>query len=147
MINWLYIYLINNNKNICGASYWRRTLWLGLRLGASVSRGIAPLPRAPFVTRGLDVRTLGACPVTCSSRHLTSHLFHSYISTIYSLRPRGFAFFSFLCVLGQYRLRAWALKKTKELLVSLDAIRVGSHIQYLILKNSIWSTSFWLIQF
>ena len=42
----------------------------------------------PYVTRGLDVvdRTLGACPVTRSSRHLTSHLFHSYISTTHSLR-------------------------------------------------------------
>ena len=65
--------------------------------------------------------------------------------------PQGLCHFSFLCVLGQYRLRAWALKKTKELLVSLDAIRVGqdrdSHILYLFLDNSIWSTYFWLIQF
>ena len=57
------------------ASDWRRTVWLGLRLGASVSRGIMPLPRAPFVIRGLDVRTLGASPFIYSSRHLTSHLF------------------------------------------------------------------------
>ena len=79
---------------------------------------------------------------------ISSLLYKHYF---YSLRPQGLCLFSFLCVLGQYRLRSWALKKTKELLVSLDAIRVGqdrdSHILYLILKNSNWSTSFWLIQF
>ena len=55
----------------------------------------------PYVTRGLGVvdRTLGACPVfTRSSRHLTSHLFHSYtrISTTHSLRPQA-CVISFLC--------------------------------------------------
>ena len=45
----------------------------------------------PYVTRGLGVvdRTVGACPITCSPTHLTSHLFHSYISTTHSLRPQA----------------------------------------------------------
>ena len=45
----------------------------------------------PYVTRGLRVvdRTVGACPITCSPRHLTSHLFHSYISTTHSPCPQA----------------------------------------------------------
>ena len=65
---------------------------------------------------------------------LTSSLLYKHIFS----SPPGALPFSFLCVFGQCRLRAWALKKKKELLVSLDAIRVGqdrdSHILYLILK-------------
>ena len=34
--------------SVCGASDWRRTLRPGLRLGTSVNRGTAPLPRAPL---------------------------------------------------------------------------------------------------
>ena len=80
-----------------------------------------------YVTLGLVVvdRTLRACPVTCSSRHLTSRLFHSYISTAHSLHPQACASFS-LCVLGQYRLRAWppgVLRQRES--HRLVAIRVG----------------------
>ena len=52
----------------------------------------------PYVTRGLGVvdRTVGTCPITCSPRHLTSHLFHSYISTTHSLRLQA-RVISFLC--------------------------------------------------
>ena len=54
----------------------------------------------PYVTRGLVVvyRTVGACPITWSSRHLTSHLFHSYtrISTTHFLRPQA-CVISFQC--------------------------------------------------
>ena len=128
---------------------WRRSVRSGLRLvtsglwlGASVNRGTEPLPRAPYVTRGLIIvdRALGANPATCSSRHLTFHLFHSYISSIQSLRPQGLfllfctkalSSFLFWCVLGQYRLRAWGSNITRELLASLVAIRVGhrdSHV-------------------
>ena len=150
MINWLYIYFINNKKT-CGASDWRRTVWPGLRLGASVSRGTAPLPMAPLRHPGSWCSHPWSMPRYMYFQALDfsplHYYIHYYISTIYSLRPQGLCRFSFLCVLGQYTLRAcWALKKTKELLVSLDAIRVGqdqeSHILYLILKNSIWSTSF-----
>ena len=92
----------------CGANDWRR---------ASVPRGFGWVPRGfgsvprytealrhslghPYITRGLEVvdRILGASPVRCSPRHLTSHLFHSYISTAHSLRPQGLCFISFLCV-------------------------------------------------
>ena len=65
----------------------------------------------PYVTRGLGVvdRTLGACPVTRSSRHLASHLSHSYISTL-SLRSHWpFPF----CVSRSVRLRAWG-SNTRE---------------------------------
>ena len=58
----------------------------------------------PYITRGLCVvdRTVGACPMTCSPRHLTSHLFHSYISTTQSLRPQAciISFCVFLVVTG-----------------------------------------------
>ena len=55
----------------------------------------APIPLCSYITRGMEVvdRTRGVCPVTCCSKHLTSHLFHSYISTTHSLRPQG------LCIL------------------------------------------------
>ena len=55
----------------------------------------------PYVTRALRVvdRTVGACPITCSPRHLTSHLFHSYISSTHSLRPQA-CVISFPCDLS-----------------------------------------------
>ena len=72
---------------------------------------------------------------------------HFYISTIYSLRPQGPCLF-FLSVFSvRIGYEPGALKKSKELLVSLDAIRVGQvrdsyiRVLYLILKNSIWSIS------
>ena len=143
MINWLYIYLINNKKHMrrqrlapyCVAG---TSTWCLCKLRHCAPPGVwmfAPLEHAP----------LHVVPRTWP---LTSSLLYKHF---YSFRPQGLCRLSFLCVLGQYRLRAWALKKTKELLLSLDAIRVGqdreSHILYLILKNSIWSTSFLLILF
>ena len=79
-----------------------------------------------YVTRGLCVvdRTVGACLITCSPRHLTSHLFHSYISTTHSLRPQA-CIISFLCVLGRYRLRAWVIRQRESHRHRLVAIRVG----------------------
>ena len=81
-------------------------------LEATVEHGdSAPIPHAtpsigPYVTRGLCVvdRTLGACPATCSSRHLTFHFSHTYISTR-SLHSHWL--FPFWRVLGLSRLRAW----------------------------------------
>ena len=64
-------------------------------------RGFGLVPRSlrhslghSYITRGLGVVdcTLGACPSTCSPRHLTSHLSHTHISTIHSLRPQGLNF-------------------------------------------------------
>ena len=72
---------------------------------------LAPIPRRAIPSlllcnsRPVVDRTVGACPITFSSRHLTSNLFHSYISTTHSLRPQA-CIISF-CFLGQYRLRAW----------------------------------------
>ena len=92
----------------CGASDWRRAL---------VPRDFGSVPRwlhhslgRPYVTRVLGVvdRTVNACPITCSPRHLTSHLFHSYIST-HSLRSHWP--FPFCVILGRYRLRAWVLRQ------------------------------------
>ena len=88
----------------------------GLRFSALVNRGTAPLPLCSYITRGLVVvdLTLGVCPFTCSSRHLTSHPFHSYISSTHSFRPQGPVFYSFLCVLFLFRLRAWGSRTTRE---------------------------------
>ena len=75
----------------------------------------------PYVTRGLGVvdRTLGACPVTCSPRHLTSHLSHIYKHSFSSITLA----FSLLCVSRSVRLRAWVLRQRDSL--RLVAIRVG----------------------
>ena len=59
---------------------------LGLRVFRSgVRRGYpgAPLPRAPLC----KLEAWGCVPITCSSRHLTSHLSYSYIS-IHSVRSQ-----------------------------------------------------------
>ena len=110
-----YMILCDASKLLCDASKWR----LGT---AAVVPGLPPLrlmPQSrratpsvysvvlgrPYVTRVVD-RTVGACPITCSPRHLPSHLFHSYISTTHSLRPRA-CISSFCVILGRYRLRAW----------------------------------------
>ena len=101
-------------------------------LEATVEHGdSAPIPRSfpspsSYVTRGMGAlgvvdRTLIAFPATCSSRHLTSHLSHSYIS-IHSLHSHWP--FPFWCVLSQSRLRAWGSKTTREW-TSWVAIRVG----------------------
>ena len=81
----------------------------------------APIFRAtpslgPYITRGQGFvdRTLRACLVMFSPRHLTSHLFRSYISTAHFLHPQGLCFLSFLCVLGQYRLRAWVSEDNEK---------------------------------
>ena len=77
----------------------------------------------PYVTRGLCVVdcTVGACPITWSPRHLTSHLFHPYISTTHSLRPQA-------CIISFYvfsvRLRACRVLRQRES-HRLVAIRVG----------------------
>ena len=92
----------------------------GIPLRGSTRYPGAPLPLCSYSTRCLVVvdRTLCACPVTCSSRHLTSHLFHSYIY-IYIYKHYSFPSPTGLCclslfVLGQYRLRAWGSKTTRE---------------------------------
>ena len=76
----------------------------GLRFGASVNRGTVPLLRAPLHNPRPEScwSHFWCVSVTCSSRHLTSHLFHSYISTAHSLRPQGLCF---LCVLGRFSSR------------------------------------------
>ena len=110
------MYLQSAHSAVCDASQWRRTWSRTTANGSSATRvfhsGIpvvplrsstrypgSPLPLCFYVTRGLVVvdRTLCACLVTCSSRHLTSHLSHSYISTTHSLRPQGLCY-SFPCV-------------------------------------------------
>ena len=79
-----------------------------------------------YITRGLIVvdRTRGACPVTCSSRHLTSHSypFHSYISTAHFSHPQA-------CVLF-HSVRSRSVLATRQRSednerVILVAIRVG----------------------
>ena len=93
------------------ASQWRRSWSRTTAIGSSATRGFhsgspgitrrgfnrypgVPLPLCSYIIRGLIVvdRTLGACLVTCSSRHVTSYLFHSYISTTHSLHPQGLCF-------------------------------------------------------
>ena len=101
------------DKESCGVSDWRR---------ASVPRGLGASVRClgkprhcatPSHTRGLGVvdRTLGECPVTCSSRHLTSHALHSYISTTSS--SPNVLYFVFVWS-RSVRLRAWGSKITRE---------------------------------
>ena len=101
----------------------------------TVSRGTAPLPRAPLLHPGSGCSHSWSIPRYMQYQALDLSPFHSSIRTINSLRPQGLCLFSFLCVLDQYWLWAWGSKETKELLVSLDAIRVGqdrdSHILYL----------------
>ena len=71
------------------------TLASGVLLKIAIVPGLPPLAldavvpvRHPlsYVTRGPCVVdcTVGACPITCSPRHLTYHLFHSYGYTLYS---------------------------------------------------------------
>ena len=80
---------------LCDASKWRLgTTAVVPGLPPSALDAVIPARHSlecPYVTRGLGVvdRILGVCPVTRSSRHLTSHLFHSYISTTHSLRPQA----------------------------------------------------------
>ena len=81
--------------------------------------------------------------------YLTSSLLHKHY--LFSSPPGALPSFPFCVFSVSTGYEPGALKKMKELLVSLDSIRVGqdrdSHILYLILKNSIWSIFFWLIQF
>ena len=79
----------------------------------------------PYVNRvqGVVDRTVGACPITCSPKHLTYDLFHSYISTTHSLHPQGLCISFFCVILGRYRLRAWGSKTTRShRLVAIRAI-------------------------
>ena len=103
-------------------SYYRHSPG-SIALGACCRSTGAPLPFCSYVTRGLCVvdRTVGACPITCSPRHLTSHLFHSYISTIYSLPSQ--ACIIYFLFLGRYRLRAWVPRQRDS--HRLVALRVG----------------------
>ena len=97
MINWLYIYLINN-KIICGASDWRRTVWPGLRLGASVSRGTAPLPRAPLRHPGSGRShswTMPLLHVVPGTWPLTSSLLYKHY--LFFLPPGALPFFLSVC--------------------------------------------------
>ena len=72
-------------------------------------------------------RTVGACYIICSPRHLTSHLFHSYIST-HSLQSHWpfslLCFVSFCVILGRYRLRAWSSKTTRQTSISSYTNRI-----------------------
>ena len=108
-----------------------------IRVPSTRRRYPAPLPRAPLRNPRSDCywsHSFCVCLLTCSSRHLTSRLIHAfrafdlslssyYISITHSLRSRGLLF-SFWCVLGQSRLRAWGSNTTRELLEFLAAIRV-----------------------
>ena len=89
-------------------------MWLGLRLGASVSRGTAPLPRAPLRHPGSGCSHSWSMPLYMKFQELDLSPLHSYISTIIFFAPRGLAFFSFLCVLGQDKLRAWGSKENER---------------------------------
>ena len=125
----------------CDASKWRlgtTTVVPGLSLlppgTTAVVPGLFPLALdaviparhslgCPYVTRGLCVvdRTVGACPITCSPRHLTSYLSHPYIST-HSLRSHWpLALFPSLCF--SVSLRAWVLRQRDS--HRLVAIRAG----------------------
>ena len=92
----------------------------GLRFGAEVLRH--SLGRS-YVTRACVVdRTVGACPITCSPRHLTSHLSHTYIST-HSLHSHWVYFF--LCDSRSVRLRAWGSEDNERVIVSRYTSRLG----------------------
>ena len=119
----------------CGASDWRRAL--------------RPIPRwsrtsnaRPWML-GLSARTLGAdtprqslprplcnsmpgrswcVPLTSSPRHLTFHLFHSYISTAHSLHPQGLCFIPFCVSIQATSLR---FQDNERVIGILVAIRVG----------------------
>ena len=114
-------------------------MWLGLRLGASVSRGTAPLPRAPLRHPGSGCSHSWSMPLYMRFQALDLSPLHSYI--LFSSPPEALPSFPFCVFSVRTGYEPGALKKTKELLVSLDAIRVGqdrdSHIRvlYLILKK------------
>ena len=89
-----------------------RVFHSGGPLSSSTRGPGAPLPLCSCLV--VVDRTLCACPVTCSSWHLTSHLFHSYISTTHSLRPQGFASFLSCLFSVSTGYEPWALKTTRE---------------------------------
>ena len=94
---------------------WRRTVHQTLcPVKVRLCGCSAPIPWRAFgtsVTRSLGVVdcTLSAFPATCSSRHLTSHLSKTYISTR-SLHSHG----TLLMVLGLSRLRTWGLRQRES---------------------------------
>ena len=116
-------------RGIHCTTLWRHWLapyctFYSCAVGVDVRVSAACHSLCPFVTRGLGGvvdRSFGACPVTCSSRHMTSYLFYSYIST-HPLRSQWEPFP--LCMLGRSRLRALGSKTTRELLTFRVAIRV-----------------------
>ena len=75
-----------------------------------------------YVTRGQCVvdRTVGACPITCSPRHLTSRLSHIYKHS-FSLYHIGL--FLFCVFLGQSGYEPGVLRQRES--SRLVAIRVG----------------------
>ena len=127
----------------CDTSQWRRTWSRTTANGSSATRGYhsgtpgiplgsstrgpgAPLPLCSYVTGGRLVidRIRGACLVTCSSRHLTSHIFHSYISTTHSLRPQGLCYFIPVCS-RSVQATSLGSEDNERVIGILVAIRVG----------------------
>ena len=106
------------------AWYYRHSTWSTLVLALDAVIPARHSLGCPYVTRGLCVvdRTVGACPITGSPRHLTSYLSFSYIST-HSLRSH----WPFpLCVfLRSVRLRAWVLRQRES--HRLVVIRAGQN--------------------
>ena len=121
-IVFLIIIIIPQNFNIL----WLQRLAPYFTANTSVVEDLgcsAPIPRAtpslgPYITRGEEFvdRTLRACFVTCSPRHLTSHLFHSYISTAHSLHLQGLCFIHFCVFSVDSGYEPGVLKTTKECL-------------------------------
>ena len=100
-----------------------------LVLGADTPRLSLP---GPYVTRGLGAvdRTVGACPlgplrvVPASQAPNLSPLSFLFKHCSFS-SPTGPVLYSFPCVLGRYRLRAWGSNTTRESSSIIVAIRVG----------------------
>ena len=128
---------------VCSARGSSRVVRSGVPL-----RGIgAPLPFCSYITVDLVVvdRARGACPVTCSYRHLTSYLFRAFdlsplsrlsriwpltlvtlvprISTTHSIRPQACAVSFLSCYLSVSQ--ATSLGFWRQEKVILVAIRAG----------------------
>ena len=91
----------------------------------------------PYVTQELVVvdRNLGGYPTTCSPRHLTSHLSHSYLST-HSLRSH-WPFPCLFSVSTGYEpgvLRQRERERERELLASRVAKTESNTLQYSLSK-------------